>query len=52
MTAFAMKADKERCMAAGMNGHLSKPIDPAALHRTVESYADGTVECAPNAKWA
>jgi CheY-like chemotaxis protein len=40
MTAFAMKADQERCMAAGMNGHLAKPIDPAELHRTVESYAN------------
>ena len=39
MTAFAMKADQERCLAAGMNGHLAKPIDPAELSATVESYA-------------
>ena len=39
MTAFAMKADRERCLAAGMNGHLAKPIDPAELSTTVESYA-------------
>jgi len=39
MTAFAMKADRERCLAAGMNGHLAKPIDPAELSATVESYA-------------
>jgi CheY-like chemotaxis protein len=39
MTAFAMKVDKERCMAAGMNGHLAKPIDPVELSATVESYA-------------
>ena len=39
MTACAMKADQERCLAAGMNGHLSKPIDPAELSATVESYA-------------
>jgi signal transduction histidine kinase/CheY-like chemotaxis protein len=39
MTAFAMKADQERCLAAGMNGHLAKPIDPVELSATVESYA-------------
>ena len=39
MTAFAMKVDQERCMAAGMNGHLAKPIDPVELSATVESYA-------------
>ena len=36
MTAFAMKGDRDRCLAAGMNGHLSKPIDPAELCATVE----------------
>jgi two-component system CheB/CheR fusion protein len=39
MTAFAMKADQDRCLAAGMNGHLAKPIDPAELSATVERYA-------------
>lgn len=39
MTAFAMKADRERCLGAGMNGHLSKPIDPTELSATVESFA-------------
>ena len=39
MTAFAMKADQDRCMAAGMNAHLSKPIDPVELSSTVEGYA-------------
>ena len=49
MTAFAMTADRERCLAAGMNGHLAKPIDPAELHRVVEDFANGgngTVGCA------
>jgi two-component system sensor histidine kinase/response regulator len=31
MTAHAMEADARRCLSEGMNAHLSKPIDLAAL---------------------
>ncbi len=31
MTANAFAEDRERCIAVGMNDHLSKPIDPQAL---------------------
>ncbi|MBF0308971.1 MAG: response regulator [Magnetococcales bacterium] len=32
MTASALREDRERCLQAGMNDHLAKPIDVATLH--------------------
>lgn len=35
MTAHAMKGDKERCLAAGMDGYISKPIQVQSLMQTI-----------------
>jgi len=38
MTAHAMVEERERCQALGMNGHLSKPIEPDDLYATLAGY--------------
>ncbi len=38
MTAEALKGDRERCLATGMDDYVSKPIAPLALYRAVERF--------------
>ncbi|MES9970256.1 MAG: transporter substrate-binding domain-containing protein [Candidatus Thiodiazotropha sp.] len=38
MTAHAMADERERCLAAGMNEHIPKPIEPARLYKVLSRW--------------
>ena len=40
MTANAFSDDVSRCLAAGMNAHISKPLDPEILKKTLKKFTD------------
>lgn len=62
MTANAMEQDKQKCLDAGMNDHVAKPIEPDELFRTLLKWIKprraksrenrvGTTQSAPTGTW-
>jgi CheY-like chemotaxis protein len=41
LTAHAMKDDDAKCMAAGMDQHLTKPLDRERLQACLDQYLEG-----------
>ncbi len=39
LTANAMKGDKERCLEAGCDGYMQKPVGVSDLRREIQRYA-------------
>jgi PAS domain S-box-containing protein len=51
LTAHAMKGDRERCLKAGMDGYVSKPIQAQEFWEVIESVLSQTSTPLPKAGW-
>ncbi len=47
MTAHAMKGDRERCLEAGMDGYVAKPIQPRELYEAIDTLTPPAAAAAP-----
>jgi len=47
MTAHAMVGDRDKSLAAGMNEHITKPIDPAELYKVLKRWLPNSDNTAP-----
>lgn len=45
MTAHAMQGDKDKCLSAGMNDYLTKPIEVEHFYQTIEKWLPEIGEC-------
>lgn len=50
VTAQAMRGDRDKCFAAGMNGYLTKPVNPELLYKTLYEQVQAKRSVTGNAK--
>ena len=43
MTAHALQGDRQRCMDAGMDDYVSKPLDPRKVFQAIERWANASI---------
>ena len=49
MTANAMTGDRDKALAAGMDDHIAKPLDVAAMYATIAGWLEDAATLRPPA---